>query len=205
MDGLTALAYQQDPLLCVRVTTVAVHEKDPLARLADLADAVDENFARIQTRRGACMQCRAGCTDCCRARLSVTHVEEAFLRRGLARLSEAERKELARRARDKAREMCPALDAEGRCQLYDSRPLICRSFGVPLRRRREVVLVNPPVIDVCDLNFVDVPLEPLPAEDVLDQTSLDTELAAIDAEFCARHDLPTDGRIGLAEILASLD
>jgi len=101
--------------------------------------------------------------------------------------------------------MCPALDLEGRCQLYDSRPLICRSFGVPLRRRREVVLVNPPVIDVCDLNFVDVPLETLPPEDVLDQTSLDTELAAINAEFCECHDLPTDERIGIAQILASLD
>ena len=65
--------------------------------------------------------------------------------------------------------------------------------------------MNPPVIDVCDLNFVDVPLETLPAEDVLDQTSLDAELAAIDAEFCARHDLRTDERIGIAQILASLD
>ncbi len=68
-----------------------------------------------------------------------------------------------------------------------------------------MVLVNPPVIDVCDLNFVDVPLETLPAEDVLDQTSLDAELVAIDAEFCARHDLRTDERIGIAQILASLD
>ncbi|TDI35281.1 MAG: YkgJ family cysteine cluster protein [Acidobacteria bacterium] len=184
---------------------MADHEKDPLARLAGLADSVDETFASIQTRQGACMQCRAGCTDCCRARLTITHVEAAFFRRGLARLPEAERKDLAQRTRDKTRDMCPALDPEGRCQLYDSRPLICRSFGVPLRRRREVVLVNPIVIDACDLNFVDVPLETLPAEDVLDQTSLDTELAAINAEFCARHDLPTDERIGIAQILASLD
>ena len=176
---------------------MAVREKDPLARLSVLADSVDETFASIQTRQGACMQCSAGCTDCCRARPSITHVERAFFRRGLARLSEAERKELAQRTRDKAREMCPALDPQGRCQLYDSRPLICRSFGVPLRRRHEVVLVNPPVIDVCDLNFVDVPLETLAPEDVLDQTSLDAELAAINAEFCARHDLPTDERIGI--------
>ncbi len=121
---------------------MAVHEKDPLARLSDLANAVDEDFAKIQARRGTCMQCRAGCTDCCRARLSVTHVEAAFFQSGLARLPDAERKELAQRARDKAREMCPALDPEGRCQLYDARPLICRSFGVPLPRRREVVLVK---------------------------------------------------------------
>ena len=205
VNGLTDIDYQQSGLGCVKVVTVMIREKDALAHLADLAGAVDEDFASIHARRGAFMECRVGCSDCCRARLSITRVEEAFFLLGLAGRPEAERKELARRARDKTREMCPALDQEGRCQLYDSRPLICRSCGVPLRHRYEVILVNPPVIDVCDLNFVDVTLESLSPEDVLEQTGLAAKLAAIDADFCAHHGFPMGERIDIVQILASLD
>lgn len=178
-------------------------EKESLVQLAELTSAVDEEFAGIQARQGARMQCAAGCSDCCRARLSITRVEESLLRRGLARLPESERQELAHRATDPKREMCPALDDDGRCQLYAWRPLICRSFGVALRHRAEVILVNPPVLDVCDLNFVGVRLPSLPAEDVLEQTELDGKLAAIDDTYCERNDYPQGERVGIAQILAS--
>ena len=56
------------------------------------------------------MVCRAGCSACCRARLSITRVEEAFLRRGLASLSQTRRDELSARTREAGRELCPALD-----------------------------------------------------------------------------------------------
>ena len=177
--------------------------KDPLSRLAELAAQVDREFAEIQHRQGAQMQCRSGCSACCRLRLSITRVEETSLRRGLASMPESVRDVLAGRTRDENREMCPALDPEGRCQLYAHRPLICRSFGVPQRRRREVVLVNPPVIDVCDLNFVGTRLHTLPAEDVLDQTSLDAAVAEIDYDYCESNDLPKGERVPIAHILAT--
>lgn len=65
--------------------------------------------------------------------------------------------------------------------------------------------MNPPVINVCDLNFVDVTLESLSPEDVLEQTGLAAKLAAIDADFCAHHGFPMGERIGIVQILASLD
>ena len=108
-------------------------------------------------------------------------------------------------ATDEKREMCPALDEQGRCRVYESRPLICRSYGVPLRHRREVNVVNPPVIDVCDLNFVETALNVLPTEDVMDQTSIDTRISEIDADHCARKRLPQGERITLATILSAVD
>jgi Fe-S-cluster containining protein len=30
---------------------------------------------------------------------------------------------------------CPALEADGRCGLYDFRPLVCRSMGIPTENR----------------------------------------------------------------------
>jgi len=99
--------------------------------------------------------------------------------------------------------MCPALDDAGRCEIYPFRPLICRSYGVPLRRRPEVPLVNPPRYDVCDKNFRGIKLGELPGEDVLDQTRLETRIGEIDDEYCAAHELPRGERVGLAQILGS--
>lgn len=147
------------------------------------------------------MQCRAGCSDCCRARLSITRVEASFLRGGLATLTERARAELSARTREKGREMCPALDDDGRCGIYAFRPLICRTYGAPLRHRHEVPMVNPPIVDVCDLNFVEVSLEALPTEDVYDQTAAVESLDEIDREHCDRNGLPRGERIPIARLL----
>ena len=174
---------------------------EPIERLSALAERVDADFAVIHERQATQMQCRAGCSDCCRARLSITQVEAAFLRRGLATLSDERRTELAARTLEPDREMCPALDPDGRCGVYAFRPLICRSYGVPLRHRGDVALVNPPVIDVCDLNFTETPVSVLPSEDVVDQTALDDTLETIDRDYCAGKEMPLRQRIPIARIL----
>lgn len=173
----------------------------PIERLAELAEAVDAEFAVVRDRQATRMQCRAGCSACCRARLSITRVEEALLRRGLATLSEERRAELSARTAEPHREMCPALDDDGRCGIYTFRPLICRSYGLPLRHRRDLALINPPVIDTCDLNFTETSLTLLPPEDVFDQTALVEALETIDREHCVANDLPQRDRIPIAGIL----
>lgn len=50
---------------------------------------------------------------------------------------------------------CPALDADGRCAIYDSRPLTCRSMGIPPEE-------NGTVEGACDLQ-TSVPLVRLSA------------------------------------------
>ena len=174
---------------------------EPIERLAALAQKTDAEFAVIHRRHADRMQCRAGCSSCCRARLSITRIEEAFLRRGLATFPAASRAELSARSREENRETCPALDGDGRCGIYPFRPLICRTYGAPLRHRKAVELVNPPVIDVCDLNFTDTSLKVLPPADVLDQTALVEALDTIDRDHCAENNLPQGDRVPIAHIL----
>ena len=173
-----------------------------LEDLATLALKLDEAFEEIRARNPSAMECRIGCTDCCRCRLSVTHVEAAFLRQGLARLPRSVRLDLARRAVDSSREMCPGLDDEGSCEIHALRPIICRSYGAPLREQRPVQIIAAPTVDVCDKNFVGVDKRTLPEEDILDQTGLTGALGEINAAYCAANDLPMDERIPLAQILA---
>jgi len=171
-------------------------------RFDALAAEVEREFDAIRRRNDGCLECQQGCSDCCRCRLSITRLEAAYLRRGLARLPDSVRRELAVRATAEAQEMCPALDANGACQVYESRPLICRSHGVPLRYRYPVPLIQPTRIDVCDKNLTEISIDRLPGEDVMDQTSLTTELAAIDEEFCNEHGLAHGERVPIAQILA---
>jgi len=177
---------------------------ESIARFGSLAREVAREFETIRRRNLGCMECREGCADCCRCRLSITRVEEAYLREGLKRLPQPVRDELRARATAELQtnEMCPALDANGCCQIYESRPLICRSHGVPLRYRHPVPLIHPARIDVCDKNFTEVPTKSPPVEDVLDQTSLTIELTKIDADYCHEHELPRGERVPLAHILA---
>ena len=176
---------------------------EPLLEVYEaLADEVDLEFAAIHRRQATQMVCRAGCSACCRARLSVTRIEEASIRRGLAQLPEAERRQLARRARREGREFCPALDDEGHCQIYSIRPLICRSFGVALRHRSVEPLVHPAKIDACDKNFQGTSLKTLPPEDVFDQARLNERLDRLDAEYRQPHHLPDGERVPLAQIIA---
>jgi hypothetical protein len=166
-----------------------------LVRLEALVREVDERFESIRRRNPGRMECGRGCTDCCRCRLSVTRIEAAFIRRGVARLPHPVRRELSERAHDPAREMCPALGASGRCEIYDSRPLACRVEGAPLRSRHPVPLIHPSRIDFCDKNFRDAPAGLLPDEDVIDRTRLTEKLRAL-----AGND---DGeRVPLAQVLA---
>ncbi len=45
---------------------------------------------------------------------------------------------------------CPALGAEGECTIYESRPVICRRFGMPIYDYK-----NPASVHACELNFKD--------------------------------------------------
>src|SRR5262249_7716586 len=94
------------------------------------------------------MQCSTGCSDCCHVRLTITAVEAAAIRAHVAGWPPDQRRALAGGQTDRAdptdrtalpgdeTDRCAALDATGRCKIYEARPLVCRSHGVPIRMRR---------------------------------------------------------------------
>ena len=144
------------------------------ARYRQLAEKVDAFFARVQARHGAEMRCEVGCDSCCRTRLSVTRVEAeavAEIVRAMADVSRLEAS-VARAAEDR----CAALDEDGRCLVYEGRPLVCRSHGVPVRMERRGLKV----IQACELNFVERGPGAADADCVLDQQTLSMTLLAID-------------------------
>ena len=60
-----------------------------------------------------------------------------------------------------------------------------------------------PVVEACDLNFVQIDLSGLPAQDVVDQQELERELATINEAYCDHRGLDARERVPIANILAS--
>jgi hypothetical protein len=80
--------------------------------------------------------------------------------------------------------------------------MVCRSHGLPLR------LTSPgrrlPVVDACPKNFVGRDLDGIDRECVLDQATLSTMLAAIDASFADASGLARGLRAPLADLLVEV-
>ena len=113
-------------------------------RLSALYDRVDAFFDAAVQAVPSSFACRAGCDGCCRYDLELFGVEIASLREAFRALSVATREAVGQRAREGS--TCVFRDpATGRCDVYASRPLICRTHGL-------AVLADGR-IDACPLNF----------------------------------------------------
>lgn len=144
-DGCAPIA-RDPPPGSANVPWVAV--SDVPAELIDAIDglhrAIDDNARVLAERHRAQLQCKRGCSGCCSDGLTVFEVEAAaIVRKHRALLSEQAAGPVGR---------CAFLDDDGACRVYDERPYVCRTQGLPLRwieRDRELR-------DVCALNVIQV-------------------------------------------------
>jgi Fe-S-cluster containining protein len=170
-------------------------------KLAALWQKVDAFFARARGAHGAAITCHAGCDACCHRRFSVTGVEADALRRHLGALSEAAREALRARAVAGDPSRCAALGDDGRCGVYEARPLICRTHGLALRFRDD--RRHLPMLDACPKNYADTDLASLDPATVLDQTTLSTIVAALDALHADALGRPRGARFDLDAVIAA--
>lgn len=132
---------------------------------------VDELVAPVVAAHGARLRCRSGCNDCCTDGLSVFAVEAAVITRHHGAL-------LAGGVAG-AEGGCAFLDEEGACRIYEHRPYVCRTQGLPLRwldRDEDDEPVE--VRDVCPLNAEGPPLEELAADECWTLGPFEERLAA---------------------------
>lgn len=153
-----------------------------MAQYEDLVAKVQGFADLVTTRRREAFACRAGCDGCCRVELSIGRTEARRVVAHLEALGDEARAAIARRV-DVVDGRCVMLDAQGRCGIYEARPMVCRTQGLPLGYPPDVVPASTVRarsrgLDVicCPLNFT----EASPAdEDVLDAGRVDTMLALV--------------------------
>jgi Fe-S-cluster containining protein len=136
-----------------------------------ILDRADEHFADVLRAQPGNLQCGRGCSLCCYGLFEIGSGDVAVLAEGLESLHPRRRQAIIRRAagivessrHPDLRECspsekeaffertdstpCPNLDPDGACLMYEHRPLVCRTFGLPLREGKRYIG------DICDLNF----------------------------------------------------
>lgn len=156
-----------------------------MAQYEDLVEKVGAFGADVAARRAPDLACARGCDACCHVELTVSPTEA---RRVAAYLADLEGVDVARRRAIAARAdvpstRCVMLDADGACDVYPARPLVCRTQGLPLGYPAGVVpeatvrfRVRALEVVCCPLNFT--AQEPAPA-DVLDAGRVDAMHALV--------------------------
>ena len=124
---------------------------------------------------GQGLKCRLGCTACCPHLFEISLLEAVMISRVVNAMPQEQQAALRERAREYKKQRqgllderaqklkvehiegrlpvlglrlaCPALEGEA-CSVYNSRPLICRKFGMPIYDPR-----RPGQVGACELNF----------------------------------------------------
>jgi len=128
---------------------------DPLTALVALHTAVDRKTEELEVRHAERLVCRRGCSDCCVDEISVFEIEAQRIRANHARMLATQRPHPPG--------ACAFLDEAGGCRIYDDRPYVCRTQGLPLRWFDEDERgARTEWRDICPLNELpDEPLESL--------------------------------------------
>jgi len=171
---------------------------DPLANYRSLLAKVDDLCRGIGDRLGEAITCHAGCSSCCLS-ISVFPVEAVAMIEAANRLPAAELQQLKQHLASwsEAEQQCPLL-AGDRCLLYEVRPIICRTHGLPIllvegEQRR---------IDVCPMNCQGI--DHLPGEAILDLDRLNTLLAAVNALYLREFGIRLPERIPISRLAEML-
>ena len=120
---------------------------DPVDDLAEFHTAIDREVAPLVGRHRDRLQCRCGCADCCVDDLTVFEIEAERIRRAHGPMLEG--------AEPGPAGKCAFLDDEGACRVYDVRPYVCRTQGLPLRWIAED---GAEYRDICPLNDTGEPI-----------------------------------------------
>ncbi|HEV7555779.1 MAG TPA: YkgJ family cysteine cluster protein [Kofleriaceae bacterium] len=158
-----------------------------MSRLHELTEKIDAFFARVEARHPVDIECRTGCSDCCHVRLTITAAEAESIRTLVASWPAERRAALA--AISAPADRCAALDAGGRCSIYDARPVVCRSHGVPVRLGKSLPVV-------CHRNFTRGGPAAADPDCILDQHTVSAILLAVNDG--------DDRRIDLAALITQL-
>ena len=114
--------------------------------LLQLHEEVDRTTREVRGRLPP-LTCKLGCSECCMDGITVFEVEAERIRQQFpAVLNQAAHAEGA----------CAFLDEKGACRVYEARPYVCRTQGLPLAWFEEdEEAVDKPIVehrDVCHLN-----------------------------------------------------
>ncbi|MEE2960728.1 MAG: YkgJ family cysteine cluster protein [Myxococcota bacterium] len=132
------------------MTTTKPHPS--LRIIEDRRAQLDPLFQKLHLRFENLLQCGKGCHECCVDELTVFEVEAQSIQ---ARYPHV----LKEKPHPPGK--CAFLNFDGECRVYEARPYVCRSQGLPLRWVDEHQGEWVEFRDICPLNDENIDLEKL--------------------------------------------
>ncbi|NOX89724.1 MAG: YkgJ family cysteine cluster protein [Calditrichaeota bacterium] len=136
---------------------------------------LDQSIARTEQLNRDRLSCKPGCRDCCVDDITVFEIEAENIRRFHADvLKEPPHPKGA----------CAFLDKNGLCRIYEHRPYVCRTQGLPLRwieYQSDGSIAE--YRDICPLNEAGLPVDLLPDDWCWDIGPFEQKLADIQMLF----------------------
>ncbi|NVN91768.1 MAG: YkgJ family cysteine cluster protein [Desulfuromonadales bacterium] len=162
----------------------------------NLIARVNELCTDIEQALQGQITCSEGCSACC-ASITIFPVEAAALREQLTKLPVEEAEAIRRYVAQHATGVCCPLLSNQRCLLYEARPIICRTHGLPILFTED----NQQRLDCCPLNLTSS--ESLSGSHIVDLDRLNVVLVAVNALFLKQTQAPSDlpERQSIAEAL----
>lgn len=156
---------------------------------------VDALCNSIAASLGEQITCSSGCSSCCTS-ITIFPVEAAAMREAVESLPEQQAEEIYRHvAKHADNERCPLL-FHHRCLLYDARPVICRTHGLPIIYTADGHRNS----DCCPLNLNDT--ESLSGSSVVDLDKLNTLLVTVNSIYLSQSNSPESSeRLTIAKVI----
>jgi len=139
--------------------------------LKQFYSALDSHIHSIEEQNKARINCKKGCFSCCKDDLEVFGIEAEFIRKNQSQFLENHTAAPTG--------ACAFLDEEGGCRIYDSRPFVCRTHGVPISYLQEDEMGEFEMLDICPLNEKGEPLEELAEEKIFQNNAWEEKLAML--------------------------
>lgn len=148
------------------------------SRYQELLQKIDDKSQEISERHADEISCRSGCHSCCLPGLSIFPVEADAIVEHLNQVGWQDVLANEEKAPHGANR-CSFLNNRGACSIYEVRPVICRTHGLPMRVKTD----EGPKRDSCPLNYQNSGLAALPDASLLNLELINTLLVLINQNY----------------------
>lgn len=150
-------------------------EETNRARILDLYRHIGDRVSELTTIHAERLHCGRGCCDCCIDDVTVSDIEAINIRSSYPDM-------LATTAPHPVG-ACAFLDNKGQCRIYDARPYVCRTQGLPLHWIVELDDETFAAMrDICPINDHGTPVEQLAENDCWIIGPIEEELSRLQFE-----------------------
>lgn len=165
---------------------------------------IDHLIGKLNQRYQQHLRCGAGCSGCCHHHLSLFPVEAANVQAAIEKLPDEIKAQIKAQAvsvveneKNGADVSCPLL-INDQCAIYESRPIICRTQGLPLLYEAED---GEHEVDFCPLNFTsDEAIADLDEAHLIPLDAINLQLVMANIEYCRAEQIDPKHRIKIADL-----